>query len=287
MRKFLPVLFLLVSTPALAQEAGLNDRLARIERDVTFLQRQIYRGASADPSAAPVAGGESSAGVAQLQVQISQLESQMRQLRGGLEQVQYTQSKMKQDLKLLSEDIDFRIRALEDAARAKAEEAPEAEKTIPEENAKEVEKSDAADEEDAPKETEKEFSDSDAHYNFAFDLLNKKQYAKAASSFAAFIRNYPKDALVPNALYWLGESYYARGDYVRAVDGFRRGYEAAPGGQKAPDNLLKLGLSLANVKRKEEACVVLTQVVTKYDQKPHAAIRARAEQAKARMKCGD
>jgi tol-pal system protein YbgF len=290
MRKLYLILLVLITSPAIAQDAGgLSDRLNRLERDITFLQRQIYRGANVDPSAAgaPIEAGS---GAAQLQVQISQIETQMRQIRGGLEQVQYSQSKIKQDLKLLSEDIDFRLKALEEAARQPSEEAAaEEEKNVPEENAKEAQ---AASEDSAvkktapPKNTQPEFNDSDTHYNFAFDLLNKKQYDKAAASFTGFVREYPKDPLVPNALYWLGESYYARGDYVRAADGFRRGYEAAPEGQKAADNLLKLGLSLANVKRKEEACVVLTQVITKYDQKSQAATHARAEQAKARLECG-
>jgi tol-pal system protein YbgF len=285
MRKLLPFLLLLISVPAIAQDsAGIADRMARLERDITFLQRQIYRGgASAAPGAAATPADDS-----QTLVQLTQIQEEMRALRGGLEQVQYSQSKLKSDLKSLSDDVDYRLRALEEAAATQASLAADDEKAVPEENPKDTDDDKKSEREKPSAKAEKpQFTDSDTHYNYAFGMLNKKQYDKAAASFDSFIRTYPKDPLVPNALYWQGESYYARGDYVRAADGFRRGYEAAPDGQKAPDNLLKLGLSLANVKRKDEACVVLGQVTSKYTQKSFAATRDRAEQAKARLKCSD
>lgn len=47
----------IAAVPVLAQDSALMDRIGRLERDVTFLQRQIYRGASVDPNA-PAAGSK-------------------------------------------------------------------------------------------------------------------------------------------------------------------------------------------------------------------------------------
>jgi tol-pal system protein YbgF len=135
-----------------------------------------------------------------------------------------------------------------------------------------------------PAATGADFPDSNAAYNAAFKKLNSKDYSGAAAGFDEFVKAYPKDPLTSNAYYWLGESYYARGDYTRAAEGFRKGFESNPQGQKAPDNLLKLAMSLDNIKRNKEACIVLGQVVSKYgDSAPRTKERAEAE--RSRMQC--
>lgn len=295
---FCTAAFSLIAVTASAQDAALTDRITRLERDITFLQRQIYRGASVDPNA-PAAAGGSAVGMAQMQTQLAQLQEEVRQVRGSVEQAQFQARRAQDELAKLSEDVEFRLQALE-KAQAERLNPPSGEEHFSPDAGKEdaaviaPHEAEPAKEEAAaytpPQEAKASTASAvtdaaDAHYNNAFAMLNRKQYAQAAESFTAFIRQYPSDPLVPNAYYWLGESHYARGDYVRAIEQFRKGYEAAPSGQKAADNLLKLGLSLSNVKRKEEACVVLQQVVTKFKGSATAATTSRADQARAQLKC--
>lgn len=101
-------------------------------------------------------------------------------------------------------------------------------------------------------------------YNYAFRLLNQTKYEQSADAFGTFIKKYPKDPLVGNAYYWQGETFYIRHDYVNAADAFRQGFETLPNGPKAADNLLKLAMSLSALDRNKEACIVLTQITTKY-----------------------
>ena len=123
-----------------------------------------------------------------------------------------------------------------------------------------------------------DFPDSNTHYSYAFKLLNEKKYPEAATSFDGFVKKYPSDPLVANAYYWLGESYYARTDYTRAAESFRKGFEANTAGQKAPDNLYKLAKSLEQVKRTNEACIVLGQITSKYGETaPRVSKRAADE----------
>lgn len=294
---FCTVILSAAALPAFAQDSALMERISRLERDITFLQRQIYRGASVDPNA-PAASGGSAAGVAQAQTQISQLQEELRQVRGSVEQAQFQARRAQDELAKLSEDVEFRLQALEKAQAERANPVTGETGFSPDEGKEES--ASAVTPQTAPAEQPAAYTPSaeqkpsapanvtdaaDAHYNNAFAMLNRKQYAQAAESFTTFIRQYPSDPLVPNAYYWLGESHYARGDYVRAIEQFRKGYEAAPSGQKAADNLLKLGLSLSNVKRTEEACVVLQQVVTKYKGSASAATTSRADQTRAQLKC--
>ncbi len=76
--------------------------------------------------------------------------------------------------------------------------------------------------------------------------------AGAEQGFETFLQSNPKHVLAGNAQYWLGESYYARKDYQNAMTAFAEGYKNYKTSPKGPDNLLKLGLTLA-VMRPQEA----------------------------------
>lgn len=285
--------------PAQAQDASaLSERLDRLERDVTFVQKQVYRNGS-------TGGGEGGVPMnsGQLQVRFSQIDEEMRQIRGLIEQTQFQNKQIANDVKRLSDDVDYRLRAIEqkqasmDAASAApataspfasdpASEAappahePESPATYkPDPKAKTAEKP-----VEKPAVTGKDFPDANAHYSHAFKLLNEKKFAEAATSFDGFVKKYPADPLTANAFYWLGESQYARSDFTRSTESFRKGFEVNPDGQKAPDNLYKLALSLAQIKRKTEACVVLSQVISKYGATA-ARTAAKASEARTTFEC--
>lgn len=294
----------LLASAASAQDAAgnaLNTRLDRLERDLNFVQKQVYRsGGSGDgkTDGAPVNSG-------QLQVRFLQIDEELRQIRGLIEQTQFQNRQSTATLKKLSDDVDFRLRALEQKqaqAEAVAAPTPAAEEAAPvaaSEAAKPVVTAPAVatapaeaekpasykpEVKEKPALTGKDFPDANAHYSHAFKLLSEKNFSEAASSFDAFVKKYPADPLTANAYYWLGESHYARSDFTRSTESFRKGFEANPDGQKAPDNLYKLALSLAQIKRKTEACVVLAQVISRYGETAKRTA-AKATEARTTMQC--
>jgi tol-pal system protein YbgF len=97
-------------------------------------------------------------------------------------------------------------------------------------------------------------------YEAAFALLKNGDYAGAEKGFQNFMASYPGHPLSGNAEYWLGESYYARGDFAKATRIFAESYKKDSKGPKAADNLLKLGMSLAGMGKKNDACVALKQI---------------------------
>ncbi len=76
-------------------------------------------------------------------------------------------------------------------------------------------------------------------YNVAFDALKNSKYADAAELFMSFLQLYPNGVYTPNALYWLGESYYAMHDFVSAEAQFRTLLSRYPTHDKASGSLLK------------------------------------------------
>jgi tol-pal system protein YbgF len=101
-------------------------------------------------------------------------------------------------------------------------------------------------------------------YNYAIGLLRKTDYSGAEKALRAFIAVDGKNPLANNARYWLGETFYVRGEFEQAAQIFLASYQADTKGAKAPDSLLKLGMSLNGLKKKREACAAFGKLKKDY-----------------------
>jgi tol-pal system protein YbgF len=86
--------------------------------------------------------------------------------------------------------------------------------------------------------------DEGAHraYDAALALVNAHQFDKALDAFAGFLVKWPDHPNADNAMYWRGECYYAKGEFLRAAEEFEGTLARFPLGNKVPDALLKLGI---------------------------------------------
>ena len=114
--------------------------------------------------------------------------------------------------------------------------------------------------------------------------MRQANYDKAELALQEFVKLHPKEKLTGNARYWLGETYYVRAAYVQAAEVFLEGYQADPKGPKAPDSLLKLGMSLAGLNKKREACAAFDKL-TKDFPKISAGIRNTVKREKQKNSC--
>lgn len=121
-------------------------------------------------------------------------------------------------------------------------------------------------------------------YNHAFGLLKQANYPDAEAALKAFVERYPKNPMAGNAQFWLGETYYARARFLDAASAFAEGYKRYPRGTKAPDALLKLGMSLARANQKQNACVALAQLEHDFPN-AGAAVKEHATAEKKRLGC--
>lgn len=119
--------------------------------------------------------------------------------------------------------------------------------------------------------------DAQTLYQQGYAALLQKDYGAAEATFRQLVEAYPDNALAGDAQYWLGETYYVRGQYKAAADAFLNGYKKYKSGQKAPDTLLKLGMSLAELGQKDAACSTFNELKTKYPGAPaHIGDEAKA-----------
>lgn len=92
----------------------------------------------------------------------------------------------------------------------------------------------------------------------------------AMQGFSQFLTEYPTSDLAANAQYWLGECYYGKKDYARAIDAFDRVKAGYPSSEKIPSALLKKGFAYLALKDRNRASSVWRQVVDGYPNSPEA-----------------
>lgn len=106
--------------------------------------------------------------------------------------------------------------------------------------------------------------DERAMYDQAFSALRDGRYAESARLFRDFLDVHPNGELAPNALYWLGESYYVTQNFQIALDTFNELLTRFPDSPKAQDALLKVGYCHYELKQWPEAERALNEVVQRY-----------------------
>lgn len=283
-------------SPAAAQQLdlqALQQRVQRLESDLSILQRQVYTGGGGgSPSSTPRPSASSGGGAveptvaASFEVRISQLEDEMQSLTGRIEEIGHNTDLLKSQLDRLQKDIDFRLTALEKggapAGAAGGGSASANPQTAP------------AGQEEAPPTAPGKMSlgpgqvlpvgNSQQQYDYARALLIQQDYAGAEKAFTAFVNTHPDDKLAGPAQYWLGETYYVRGNYDQSAKAFAEGYQRYPKSDKAPDTLLKLGMSLAQLKRTKDACVLYKELDVKYPS-ASASVKQAAQRERQRAGC--
>ena len=122
-------------------------------------------------------------------------------------------------------------------------------------------------------------------YEQAYGYLLQKDYASAEAGFDDFLRRHPGHQLAGNAQYWLGESFYVRGQYRAAAAAFLKGYQTYARSPKAPECLLKLAMSLNRLGQKDAACTSFNELATKYPNPP-AHVKSIAQSERQKSGCG-
>lgn len=288
-----------------AQTAGVGDlanRVDRLQRELEALQRAVY-GNQPPPAAAPGArrqAGDGPRTSARNSVRLSQLETEIRKLTG------------------LIEELDHGLRRLEGRI-AELEKPPAAAAAAPD---PEEPQRDAASAEDpvappaaggpvlgapegvlgtiagdraaagtaappAPEPAEPVLPEGSPQerYDFALDLmLDKNDYATAGKALSEFLEHHPGHRLAGNAYYWLGKSRYVRKDYRGAALAFGEGFRRHSRGPKAPETLLELGMALAELGKRKEACTAFRTLAERF---PGAAPRlgGRIKHERNRSQC--
>ena len=122
-------------------------------------------------------------------------------------------------------------------------------------------------------------------YEFATSFLKVGDYNMAERAFREFVETNPEDELSGNAQYWYAETFRIRQLYTDAASAYLEGYQKYPKSEKAPINLLKLGVSLVQIGEKDQGCLMIAGVVKQYPDATQSVLqKAKYEEKKFECK---
>ena len=287
----------------------LADKMERIERDLRQLEYDVYKGNPPAPGEGALAGGAMAAGGG---TRLNDVESSLRDLRGQVETLTYQVRQLTEQLDIARKEANYRLGALEGGAPAgafPAGAAPAAAAKGPAVGGPMVApapKPQASNSYGAPINlTPGSGSDGQGQrpgtlgsvpadalpdevagglsprqqYDAAMELLSRAQYAEAQSAFRGFVAANPANELAGPAQYWVGDIAFTQKDYGAAAKSFADLLKRYAKTARAPDAMLKLGLSLMELGQKKEGCTTLGAIKSKYPNANKAILDRAAKRA--------
>lgn len=121
-------------------------------------------------------------------------------------------------------------------------------------------------------------------YRNSYEFILSGDYKTAEAGFREHIDRYPADAKTSDAHYWLGEALLGQQKYRDAAEVFLAANREFPSSKKAPDMLLKLGVSLSGLNQRDLACATLGEIGKRYPN-VSAQFKQRVKQEQALASC--
>ena len=126
----------------------------------------------------------------------------------------------------------------------------------------------------------------DKQYEFATSFLKVGDYSTAERAFREFVNTNPEHDLAGNAQYWYAETFRIRQLYTDAASAYLEGYQKYPKGEKAPINLLKLGVSMIQIGEKDQGCKMINGVEKQYP-KANQSVLQKAKYESQKFECNN
>ena len=243
--------------PAHAQRVSTADRLTALEQQLSAMR----------------------SGNLDLLNQIGELKTEVQAQRAQIEELQQKLEQQDQSGRSQYLDLDSRLERLENAAASPAAVAAPAPPASPIAGAMPASTPKPAPTTSAPPATNYQDTPPRVYgdaatlgtgvgernaYNAAFETLKAGRYADAARMFQGFLDAHPAGTYAPNAMYWLGESYYVTQNYALAQEQFQGLLDRYPTHDKAAGALLKVGLCQQGLRQLDAAEASYNQVLGRY-----------------------
>lgn len=242
--------------------AEVNNKVNRMERRMIAIEKQVYSGK------APVSTVSSDNKLlAKMQADMQNMQEQNSKLYGKVEELSYAVQKLTEQLKLMSEDFDYRLNDLESGS-AIAKNSPVGSSPVKKTQGKSVLKSSKV--KNRVSVNIPENMTAEKLYEKAYSYLTLTEYEKSHEWFAEFIERFPQHKLTDNAYYWLGEINLVQGNVKDAILSFSKGLKNFPSGRKAPANLLKIGVAFNQMGNTKHAKNSWNKLIKDFPNSPEA-----------------
>ena len=313
------VVFILFSSTCFADNHNLNEILELIQKDLKTLEKAVYSGSinlessSEDPNNSNTLNENSEDVLTRHLLKLSEIESQFQKLTNKFEEINFKLDKLSSrltkvqaDNQLRFQDIENFISSINSDQKLSFKPKEKLEKILPgssqaqdlgsisykdTENDESVQQTQSVDTTstiitETFQAEEKILPDQtpEKQYEFATSFLKVGDYTTAERAFREFVLTNPEHKLAGNAQYWYAETFRIRQLYTDAASAYLEGYQNYPKGDKAPINLLKLGVSMVQIGEKVQGCKMIDGVAKQYP-KAKQSVLQKAKYESKKFEC--
>ena len=305
-------LFFLI-TSSIADSHNISELLEDLQKDIKTLEKAVYANSSSNETNLTSSMDQNSEEVLTRHLlKLSEIENQFQDLTNKFEEINFKLDKLSNRLSKSQADNQLRFQQLEnktvglDINEGTSIKTKNEDQILPgssqpqdlgsisykdtetgEENQKiqsiettntVVTETFIAEEKILPDSTPEE------QYEFATSFLKVGDYNMAERAFREFVDKNPEHNLAGNAQYWYAETFRIRQLFTDAASAYLEGYQKYPKSQKAPINLLKLGVSLVQIGEKDQGCLMISGVKKEYP-KANQSVLQKAKYEEKKFEC--
>ncbi len=217
-----------------------------------------------------------------LSLRLENIQSEMRSLSTEIEEYKELLKRPSKDMDRVREDMEDRLKTLEARRKNQEEKIKELEDRLrapepkmPEPVSKPVEPEKSASTKETATEQKGSSTGMGDLYRDAYETYHRGDLQGARRKFEAFLKQYPNTELSDNAQFWIGETYYLKKDYERAILEYEKAIVKYPEGDKIPAAIFKQALSFLEVNDKTNAKNLFRRVIEKYPRSDQAEMAKR------------
>ncbi len=302
-------LFIFAPIKAYGEDGDTQSALQQLQilqEDIKTLEKAVYsKGISTTSSSGELSNNADDVLTKHL-LKLSELEEQFRVLTNNFEEVNFKLDKLSSRITKIQADNQMRFQDLEKSGLNQEREVSSNKKKLPGSSEAQdlgsISDSDIVSVEQSQKtqsiesvgsvvtetteRTEKILpaTSPEEQYEFATSFLKVGDYETAEFALREFVDTNPDHKLAGNAQYWYGETFRVRQLYQDAASAYLDGYQKYPKSEKAPVNLLKLGVMLVQIGEKDQGCSMILGVKVQYP-KANQSVIQKAEYEKKKFNC--
>ena len=313
------LIIILVSTKSFSENHNVLEVLELIQKDLKTLEKAVYSGSLNDNlndsiSSNSTMDQNTEDVLTRHLLKLTEIENQFQELTNKFEEINFKIDKLSNRLSKVQADNQMRFQELENSSTITTDENKKI-TSLPKEETKKVlpgssEPQDLGSISYKDTETnlltqqtqsiettgtiitetfeseEKLLPDEspEKQYEFAVSFLKVGDYNTAERAFREFIDTNTKHKLAGNAQYWYAETFRIRQLFTDAASAYLEGYQKYPKSEKAPINLLKLGVSLVQIGEKDQGCLMITGVEKQYP-KANQSVLQKAKYEEKKFDC--
>jgi len=308
-------IFVFLSNVVFADNHNLNEVLELIQKDLKTLEKAVYSGSiNADNLKSKKSFDQNSEDVLTRHLlKLSEVENQFRELTNKFEEINFKidklsnrLSKVQSDNQLRFQDIENLLSSGEVSQKLTSKPKKQLEKKLPGTSQpqdlgsisyKDTETNETTQAIQSVEttssvvteifEAEQNLLPNDTpekQYEFATSFLKVGDYSTAERAFREFVIKNSDHKLAGNAQYWYAETFRIRQLYTDAATAYLEGYQKYPKSEKAPINLLKLGVSMVQIGEKEQGCKMIIGVEKQYP-KANQSVLQKAKYESKKFEC--